>query len=89
MYIICVILTSVYAVFMADKVSATRNLYPFLGIFIDESNAEKKMKDIERYRAIHVIYKQYIRFKWLQMVVSPAIFSSKYLHTSPTKCVHK
>ena len=58
MYIICVILTSVYAVFMADKVSATRNLHPFLGIFIDESNADKKMKDIERYRTMHVIFKQ-------------------------------
>ena len=34
---------------MADKVSATRNLHPFLGIFIDEKNVDKKMKDMERY----------------------------------------
>ena len=34
---------------MADKVSATRNLHPFLGIFVDEKHTDKKMKDSERY----------------------------------------
>lgn len=61
MYIICMILIFVYAVFMADKVSATRNLHPFLGIFIDESNTDKKMKDIERYSGTYHIYT--VRFK--------------------------
>jgi hypothetical protein len=39
----------VYCSYMADKVSATRNLHPFLGIFVDEKNVDKKMKDMERY----------------------------------------
>jgi hypothetical protein len=39
----------VYCSYMADKVSATRNLHPFLSIFVDEKNVDKKMKDMERY----------------------------------------
>ena len=34
--------------YMADNVSATRNLHPFLGIFVDEKNADREVKDMER-----------------------------------------
>ena len=49
MYVFCMALMFAYVVFMADKISATRNLHPFLGIFIDERNDDKKIKDTERY----------------------------------------